>query len=212
MNKYILIDYGINNLYSVQRMMQTLNVQVTITSDADQIRKADKIILPGVGAFSRAMTELKARNLDDALEDYVDSGKPLLGICLGMQLLFSESEEFGTHKGFNFVEGKVVKFKTPILNERYKIPQMNWNEIRPHKNAKWESSLLDNITPNSHFYFVHSYVCYPQQEQNYIAETRYGNDTFCSVVNKDNVWGCQFHPEKSAANGINIFKNFIEKI
>jgi glutamine amidotransferase len=210
--KYILIDYGSNNLFSVKRMLNSLGIKVDISSDPDVIIKADKIILPGVGAFAMAMEKLQSLHIDDAIKEVVSSGKPLLGICLGMQLLFSESEEFGLHKGLDVIPGKVKRFRDPEPGKLFKIPQMNWNAISPKEDRSWNNSLLHKINPGSSFYFVHSFVCEPDSKETFIAETHYGRNHFCSVANKDNTWGCQFHPEKSSLNGIQLFKNFIEKI
>jgi glutamine amidotransferase len=206
-----IIDYGMGNLFSIQSVFHKLGVNVNVSSEPDVISASDKLILPGVGAFQKAMEELKNRNHIEAINQYVATGKPLMGICLGMQLLFSQSEEFGLEQGLNLIPGKVIRFQKNE-NDEFKIPQIGWNSINHPKNnsRNWDNTILKDISNGTKLYFVHSYICYPDNKDHFLAETTYGNDSFCSVVNKDNIWGCQSHPEKSGNDGIRIYKNFID--
>ena len=217
--KITIVDYGMGNLFSIERAINYLGARAEITSDILKIANANKIILPGVGAFGKAMDELKERKIIDVIYEFVGSKKPLLGICLGMQLLLSESFEFGQHKGLGLIKGKVIRLKEPQPDEvHFKIPQIGWNKIEPAKShasseerqkGHWRNTILQGIKPGSFFYFVHSYICVPENAEYSIAESTYGKDIYCSVINKDNVWGCQFHPEKSGEVGLEIYKNFL---
>ena len=199
-----ILNYNIGNLSSVRNAIQNLgNTKVDIINNADSIAKYDKIILPGVGAFENAMQYLKLNNMDEAIKLFIKSGKPLLGICLGMQLLFDKSYEFGEHLGLGIISGEVVKFQDKNL----KIPHMGWNTI----NIKQNSKLLKNIKNNEYFYFVHSYYVRAKYEDNILA-TCYYNQEFSAVVQKDNIFGIQPHPEKSSSAGLEILNNFILEI
>jgi len=200
-----IVDYGIGNVRSIINAFRKNNVEPILTNDKDTILKADGVVLPGVGAFAHGMENLYKFSLVDTLKLYVDTNKPLLGICLGMQMLLEESEEFGKTKGLGFIKGKVIKM--PIRNE--KLPHVSWNEIKP-KSIKWNDTILDNIEYNSDMYFVHSYVAMPQDDNDVLAITEYDRYNFCSVLKKDNIYGCQFHPEKSGEIGLKVIKNFIK--
>ena len=196
-----ILNYNIGNLSSVRNAIQNLgNTKVDIINNADSIAKYDKIILPGVGAFENAMQYLKLNNMDEAIKLFIKSGKPLLGICLGMQLLFDKSYEFGEHLGLGVISGEVVKFQDKNL----KIPHMGWNTI----NIKQNSKLLKNIKNNEYLYFVHSYYVKAKYKENILAICNYGED-FSAIVQKDNVFGIQSHPEKSSSSGLKILNNFI---
>ena len=199
-----LINYNMGNLRSVSNAFQTLGVDVDIVSDADAIAQYDKIILPGVGAFKDAMTCLNERGMVEALHAFVDTGKPLLGICLGMQLLFQSSEEFGQTQGLGLIEGKVVKFDSTKFSQRLKIPHMGWNELIVTK----DTPLFRGMPEQFYLYFVHSFHASCDEEY-IIGKTIYGYE-FPSAVQKGNVYGFQPHPEKSHANGLKILKNFVE--
>ncbi len=196
-----ILNYNIGNLSSVRNAIQNLgNTKVDIVSDADSIKQYDKVILPGVGAFENAMQHLRSHHIDEALMLFIKSGKPLLGICLGMQLLFDKSYEFGEHLGLGVISGEVVKFQDKNL----KIPHMGWNTI----NIKQNSKLLKNIKNNEYLYFVHSYYVKAKYKENILAICNYGED-FSAIVQKDNVFGIQSHPEKSSSSGLKILNNFI---
>lgn len=193
-----IIDYGMGNLRSVQKGMEKVGYPASILKSSASLFDFDGIILPGVGAFGDAVNNLKSLGLFDVLVEYAHSGGTLLGICLGMQLLFEVSEEHGYHKGLGIIPGKVVR-----LSDVVKVPHMGWNVLRIQK----ENPLLYGIENGARFYFVHSYRCVPEDESNIIALTPYGED-FVSVVAKNNIMGLQFHPEKSSSLGLRILFNF----
>ena len=199
-----LIDYNMGNLRSVTNAFEKLGVTIQTVKNADEVSSFDKIILPGVGAFKDAMTCLKERELDKAVHAFAKTGKPLLGICLGMQLLFESSEEFGQSEGLGLIEGSVVRFDSRKFSQHLKIPHMGWNELHVHQNTP----LFKGMPSSFYLYFVHSFhVQCP--EEFIIGKTTYGYE-FASAVQKNNVYGFQPHPEKSHANGLAILKNFVE--
>jgi len=196
-----IVDYNMGNLASVRNAFKKINAEAEVVSKPEKIKNYDKLILPGVGAFGDAVEHLKTSGLDEAITEFVKSGKYLLGVCLGMQLLFEKSYEFGEHEGFGFIEGEVVKFDKEKA-KNHKIPHMGWNKLF-HKN----SPLFEGLD-NPYLYFVHSYhvVC---DDKYAIGKTIYGYE-FVSAVNKDNIFGFQPHPEKSHNAGLKILKNFVE--
>ncbi|MCT7505214.1 imidazole glycerol phosphate synthase subunit HisH [Aliarcobacter cryaerophilus] len=196
-----IIDYNMGNLASVYNACSKFTKDLKIVKNADDLKNLDKIILPGVGAYKDAMQHLEDSGLKDAILDFANSKKPLLGICLGMQLLFESSEEFGYTKGLGLIEGKVVKFDKSKMSSDLKIPHMGWNKI-----VNKDNPLFKNLQ-NPYLYFVHSYHVVTDDKYT-IATTNYGYD-FVSAVNKDNIFGFQPHPEKSHNNGLKILENFI---
>jgi len=196
-----IVDYNMGNLASVKNAFKKIGADAEVVKDADKIKNYDKLILPGVGAFGDAMEHLKEYNMDDAIKEFVKSGKYLLGVCLGMQLLFESSEEFGDHKGLGLIEGEVVYFDKEKV-KGHKIPHMGWNKL-----FNKESILFEGLD-NPYLYFVHSLhvVC---EDKYAIGKTIYGYE-FVSAVNKDNVYGFQPHPEKSHNEGLKILKNFVK--
>ena len=197
-----IIDYGMGNLKSVKRKMDRIGVNSIITSDPEEIKKSDRIILPGVGHFAKAVSEIKSRELWDLLSEQVlIKKKPVLGICLGMQLMAKHSEE-GDSEGFGWIDANVVRFKVSD-SVRYKIPHMGWNTIKEIK----ESTLFEMINFNSEFYFVHSYHIKCDDPNNILAETIY-DYSFTSVIQAGNIFGVQFHPEKSHDAGEVMLRNF----
>lgn len=198
----LLIDAGTGNLHSVFHTLLIITDQIVISDQPEDIVKAERIILPGVGAFSGFMQGLKRKNLIEPIQEFIVKGNPLLGICVGMQALFDNSEENGIHPGLGIISGSVMKFEG--LGE-LKIPHTGWNQLWHHN----QSPLLSSIKPGDYVYFNHSYFCLPNNQTNITATTDYGID-FCSVVSKDNIYGVQFHPEKSQKIGIQLLKNFIE--
>ncbi len=198
-----IIDYGAGNLHSVQKAIEFVGGQALITSDAGQILAASKAILPGVGAFKDGMDGLNKNNLVPVIKEFAASGKPLLGICLGMQLLFEEGHEHGIHKGLSLLPGRVLEFESDTL----KIPQIGWNTLQ----LSMDSPLISEIPADSYVYFNHGYYCQPEIAAHSLANTDYGVE-FTSVVKSKNIYGVQFHPEKSQKIGLQILRNFVEKI
>lgn len=203
-----IVDYGVGNLHSLVKALSCFGQNVFITEDADEIRTADAVILPGVGSFRSGMEGLKIRDLVNVVKDFSKTGKPILGICLGAQLLMSEGYEFGKLKGLNIIPGKVV----PFGKIKEKVPHIGWNEIYPVAKMGWNKTLLQSIKSNADVYFVHSYVFKPRNRKSVLALTKYGNFEFCSAIKKGNIYGCQFHPEKSGKMGLEIIQNFVDLI
>ena len=197
-----IIDYDAGNLRSVEKALQYLGKEVIVTRDPKLIRQADKVILPGVGAFGDAMTKLKEYQLDTLIKETADSGKPFLGICLGLQLLFEESEESPGVKGLGILKGKIKRIPE---KEGLKVPHIGWNSLQLEHNGR----LFRNIPENSYVYFVHSYYLEAQDPEIVKASTEYGVHIHASVE-KNNLFACQFHPEKSSIAGLQILKNFAE--
>ncbi len=196
-----IIDYGIGNLHSVLNAFKTIGYDACVTSDKDVILSADKVVLPGVGAFGDAMDTFKERGFVPVIDELIKKGTPLLGICVGMQMLFDESEEYGIHKGLGLLKGRIIKFNDKNL----KIPQIGWNNLDITK----DNPLLKGIKNGSYVYFVHSYRLADANYDDVIAYAEYGIKYGCAV-NKGNVYGVQFHPEKSGDVGLQILKNFGE--
>ena len=202
-----IIDYKMSNLFSVQAACEKVGLSSTITSEKNEILDAKVAILPGVGAFGEAMKYLSDLNLDDTIFQFVDSGKPFVGICLGLQLLFDCSEEFGNYSGLGLIKGKVKKFKFHSLNStKYPVPQIGWNKIS-RNGSSWDKTLLCNNANGDFMYFVHSFYVEPEDEQVILSTTTYGDQEYCSAIQYNNIFATQFHPEKSGEIGINIYKN-----
>lgn len=203
-----IIDYGMGNLFSVQHACEHVGLRAVITSSKDAVLESDAVILPGVGAFGDAMATLRRRDLVSVLRDTASSGKPLVGICLGMQLLMSESEEFGHHEGLGIIQGDVVRLEPSVARGRaLKVPQVGWNRIVPAVGVTWTDSLLEGITEGAFLYFVHSFYPRPVDQQVECSLTTYGTTTFCSSLCHGNVFACQFHPERSGDRGLQIYRN-----
>jgi len=207
-----IIDYKMSNLFSVQAACEKVGLSSVITSDNNEILDAKICILPGVGAFGEAMKYLRESKLDNAIHGFVETGKPFLGICLGLQLLFDSSEEFGDCSGLGLIKGKVKKFKFHSDNStKYPVPQIGWNKINK-TNGSWDDSLLRNNTNGDFMYFVHSYFVEPQMKNIILSSTIYGNTEYCSSIQQNNIFACQFHPEKSAVKGQLIYRNMLKII
>jgi glutamine amidotransferase len=197
-----VIDYGLGNLRSVGKALEVIGTEAEVSNNPEKIAGAKAIVLPGVGAFQRGMENLERLNILPSLFKAIRDGKPFLGICLGLQLLFTESEEHGIHKGMDIIKGRVKRFDSDL-----KVPHMGWNKVKLKiKNEKLK--IFENIPDESYFYFVHTYYVEPEDKEAIVATTDYGQD-FVSVLNKDNVWGVQFHPEKSAGIGLKLLENFL---
>lgn len=203
-----IIDYGMGNLFSVQQACEHVGLRAVITSSKDAVLASEAVILPGVGAFSDAMATLQRLDLVSVLRDIAASGKPMVGICLGMQLLMSESEEFGRHHGLDIIHGDVVRLKPSIARGRtLKVPQVGWNRIVPAAGAGWNDSLMDGLRDGEFLYFVHSFYARPVDPQVQLSTTTYGPMAFCSSVHRGSVFACQFHPERSGDRGLQIYRN-----
>ena len=198
-----IVDYGVGNLFSLKCSLQAIGAEVTVTGDAQQLKKADKLILPGVGAFEDAAKKLRDTGLDTVIKEEAARGKPILGICLGMQLLFEKSYEYGEHPGLGLIPGSVVPMEG-FLPKELKIPHIGWNALRMKKS----SPLFRYIGEGDCVYFVHSYFA-AHCEDFVIADTEYGQ-WLTAAVQRENVFGCQFHPEKSGTVGLNILRAFAE--
>lgn len=196
-----LIDYGFGNLRSVEKALEHAGATVTVTADPVVVRRAQKLVLPGVGAFGAGMAALHARGLREPVLAAAAAGVPLLGICLGMQLLFERSEEMGEHEGLGLLPGSVVRFQ----GEGLKVPHMGWNELEPRA----AHPLLAGIPAGAHAYFVHSYTCQPAISGDLIATADYGGPV-AAVAGRANIAGLQFHPEKSQRTGLRILRNFLD--
>ena len=200
-----IIDYGSGNIQAIKNIYKTLKIECKFVSEPNQLTGVDKIILPGVGAFDEAMTQLNKSGLREVLDSMVLEKKvPVLGVCVGMQIMASSSDE-GSLDGLGWFDAKVKLFDESIFNRKPKLPHMGWNEILPKK----EDPILTSIDFEKGYYFLHSYYFECHDEKDVLATTNYG-DIFHCAINKDNMYGFQFHPEKSHSNGINLFKNFAE--
>jgi glutamine amidotransferase len=199
-----IVDYQVVNLRSIQKAFEQLGARVEVTSDPDRIRRADRVVLPGVGAFRAGMDQLARLGLEPVIREVIDAGTPFLGICLGMQLLMTESEEFGRHRGLNVIPGRVVRFpaEAPDMTG-LKVPHMGWNAVSIRRRIE----ALTGIPDKGYFYFVHSYYVVPDDSQVVAGETAYGV-RFASVLAWRNVLACQFHPEKSQALGLSLLRRF----
>ena len=198
-----IIDYGMGNLFSVSQALERLQVDYFISEKESELKKADALILPGVGAFKDAMAILNETGLASMIREYVGTGKPLLGICLGMQLLFEESEENGIHTGLSLLPGRVVRFSGKTeSDDAYKVPHMGWNRLQWVNPSPITANLEEDYA-----YFVHSYYVVTNQPENVIAKASYYEDV-PAVVGKENVFGMQFHPEKSSQLGVELLRNF----
>ncbi len=198
-----IVDYNMGNLASVKNAFSLLGEEVIVESDPAKLKDYDKLILPGVGAFGDAMEHLQVRGMDEAVKAYAQSGNYMLGICLGMQLLFDSSEEFGSNEGLGLIKGKIVGFDTSKFSHDLKVPHMGWNRMFTQ-----EHPLFEGMDSEHYLYFVHSFHAVCENEKNSLGETEYGY-RFSSCVQNGNILGIQPHPEKSHKNGLAILKNFI---
>jgi glutamine amidotransferase len=207
----VIIDYGLGNLLSVQRALEYCGAKVEITADAVKISNASRVILPGVGAFAVGMNALHQRNLINVVRNVALNNTPLLGICLGMQMLLEQSEEFGITPGLGLIPGRVVA--VPVAGEdgrSQKIPHIGWSGLVPSSGRRnWNHKCLNNVTPGDAAYFVHSFMAIPANSDNCIADTFYGGVKVAAIIGGGNILGCQFHPEKSGEVGLSILRQFI---
>ncbi|MDB0047977.1 imidazole glycerol phosphate synthase subunit HisH [Burkholderiaceae bacterium] len=205
-----VIDYGVGNLLSVRRGLERCGATVTVSSNPDEILAATRVVLPGVGAFADAMTELCRRGLDAVVREVGTRGTPLMGICLGMQMLLDASDEFGETAGLGLIPGRVVSIPVATVDgQMQKIPHIGWNSlVLPQGRANWQSTVLQDIKFGEAAYFVHSFMASPNDTSHRIADCLYGGELVSAVIGRGNIVGCQFHPEKSGEVGLKILKRF----
>lgn len=208
-----IVDYGLCNLFSVRQACLHVGLSPVVTQDPETVLAAAGVILPGVGAFGEAMANLDRLGLTQALREAAGRGTPLMGICLGMQLLLSESEEFGLHPGLGLIPGRVVRF-TPSQGGAVRVPQIGWNTVHPGPAGleRWARSPLRGVRDGDFMYFVHSYYALPERDEVVLATTEYGGRVYCSAILQDNVFATQFHPEKSAGKGIAIYRAWAQSL
>ena len=216
-----VIEYGLGNIFSIKHACEHFGLRAEVTSDKAVIAAAKAVILPGVGAFGDAMKALRSLDLVAPLKDFAASGKPLVGICLGQQLLFSRSHEFGLHEGLGFIEGDVIRFDAPRLNgKELKVPHVSWCAVHaPGSDAadgespsQWDGTLLQGVNQGDEMYFVHSFYTVPKDASVATTLSRYGETEFCSGVKKGNVAGFQFHPERSGEVGMKVYHNLAKQL
>ncbi len=207
----VVVDYGLGNLLSVRRGLESAGATVTVSSDPETVLSAPRVVLPGVGAFARGMQELSAHGLDQVVQAVARKGTPLLGICLGMQMLFETSEEFGQTVGLGLIPGRVVAVRpADAAGHALKVPHIGWNALTLSAGrSSWAGTMLADIVPGAACYFVHSFMGEPSDPMDRVADCEYGDHLICAAVQRDNVQGCQFHPEKSGPVGLQILKRFV---
>ena len=209
--KIAVIDYRMSNMFSIKNALEILGFKVEVTSDRSTILSCDGAILPGVGSFPEAMRHIKEFELDVSINDFIDSGKPFLGICLGFQLLFNKSVEIEDTFGLGIISGEVKDFS--LLNDKIRVPHVGWNNVK----KKQMTNIINNLDPlkkfneEEYFYFVHSYYVEPKDNNDIYTTTEYGGINFCSSILKENIFACQFHPEKSGEKGILILSEIFNK-
>ena len=206
-----VVDYGLGNLFSVGHALEHVGASVVVADSPALIKSAQYLVLPGVGSFSNGMAGLEQRGLVEPLQEYARCGRPFLGICLGMQMMFEVSEEFGLHRGLGLIPGRVVPISPTGKDGRpHKIPHIGWNElVVPGNSHRWEGTLLSGITSSSPVYFVHSFTAVPSREEHRLADCYYDGCLISAAVGLGNMYGCQFHPEKSGPVGLRMLANFI---
>ena len=207
MSKIIIVDFQLGNLFSVKQACEIVGLKAKISSETDEILNADGLILPGVGAFNNAMENLKKLKLDTAIKHKVENGTPIFGICLGLQLLFTKSEEFGSSNGLDLISGVIKRFPEKFEERRILVPHISWNTIYK-SNLSWQTTALTKIKENDFMYFIHSYFVKPTNSSVILTLTNYDSIEFCSSIQHKNIFATQFHPEKSGDKGISIYKNW----
>lgn len=209
MNRTIsIIDYGMSNLLSITRAFEHVGAKVEMVYTPEEVLESDYLVLPGVGAFPDGMEHLNSRHLSPAIREFAKSGKPLLGICLGMQMLLSKGHEHHMTEGLDIIAGEVLPL--PKEMKGFKVPNINWHSVFSPVQGRWENTILDGTEEETCFYFVHSYYAQPKNESDVLALSRFGTLNFAAAVKKDNVVGTQFHPEKSGEKGLQLLKRFTE--
>lgn len=210
--KVSIIDYGLGNLFSVKQACETVGLEASITASPEDVLNSDMVILPGVGAYGIAMENLEKAKLIPALKEFVTTGKPFVGICLGMQLMLTGSVEFGQYKGLNLIPGKTRKFESKSIDDEYfAVPQIQWNQLKRSNNID-KNDFFNFLNNGDYMYFVHSYFCVPEIKSTIITTTSYAGEEYPSIIQYNNCIGIQFHPEKSGLNGIKIYKKLKQLI
>jgi len=205
--KISIVDYGVGNLHSLVKAFKQYGTNVIITEETGEIKSSDAVVLPGVGSFSAGMEGLGMRKLADTIREYAQSDKPMLGICLGAQILLTKGYEFGIWDGLDIIKGEVLPF--PKIEQGFKMPHIGWNKIYAPEGNSWSKTILNSTGESEYVYFIHSYFLKPNNAEDVLSMTSYGGFEFCSAVKKGNIYGCQFHPEKSGEVGLNIIKEFV---
>lgn len=217
----VLVDYGLGNVGSLARALRALGVEPLISSRPEDVARASHLLLPGDGAFGYGMEQLRARGLVAPLAAYVESGRPFLGICVGMQLLMTEGLEFGRHAGLGLVPGRVVPFPPESgAGVRFKVPHVGWNRLTPAGEdappgaapESWRGTILEDVRAGDSVYFIHSFLTVPDDPGRWLAWAEYGGQPICAALHRGNVWGCQFHPEKSGPVGLRILRAFLQQM
>lgn len=201
-----VVDYGVGNLHSVVKALRHEQGEVRVVTDPGELTGADRLVIPGVGAFPDGAAGLKRGGLHDALLQFAATGRPMLGICLGMQLLLGESEEYGTHRGLGIIPGRVVEIER---RPNRKVPHIGWTAVAPPERGSWSDSLLDGVEPGTMFYFVHSFTAVPTEHADRLADADYAGARISAAIRRDNITGLQFHPEKSGPIGLRLIDRFL---
>ena len=212
-SEVVIIDYKLGNLFSIKQAIQKFGVNAVVTNELDVINSAKAIVLPGVGAFGHAMNQLRRSRLDEALVSAANKGVPLFGICLGMQLLCSQSEEYGEHKGLGIIPGTVKKFPSKDSSgNKVRVPSIGWRTLIPNPINNWDNSPFSQLNPEDDLYFVHSYHVAPDNPESILAESIYSEKKYCAAIKYQNIFSTQFHPEKSGKVGLQIIKNWLDSL
>ncbi|MFT4848161.1 MAG: glutamine amidotransferase [Sediminicola sp.] len=206
--KVVIIDYQLGNLFSVKQACDAVGINAELSHDKEAIASADAIILPGVGAFKEAMENLSKLELVSSLREFASTMKPVFGVCLGQQLLFTESEEFENCYGLDLIPGVIKRFDNLNASPKFKVPQIGWNQIEVPNKREWDNTPLQSLNAKEFMYFVHSYYVKPENDDVVCSNTNYGNVSYCSSVLHSNIFSTQFHPEKSGEKGLTIYKNW----
>jgi glutamine amidotransferase len=210
MSQVTVVDFGAGNLLSVCRALRHIGADVALADRPEAVSEAERLVLPGVGAFGACMAGLKRHGLDEAVKAFAATGRPFLGICVGLQMLFDESEEFGSHAGLGLIPGRVLRIPAQgSAGQAHKVPHIGWAALLPASKAAWQGTPLARTPPGASAYFVHSYAGHPAISAHRLAECDYDGLALLAAARKDNITGCQFHPEKSGPLGLGILQDFI---
>ena len=207
----LVVDYGVGNLLSVRRALEACGATVTMSKDPAEIAAADRLLVPGVGAFGNCVDKLRSHGLIEPIKAFADSGRPLLGICVGMQMLLDHSEEFGRHQGLGLMAGRVAPVPpTDEEGQPHKIPHIGWNPLlSPNNGCDWQGTILQDLNGGEEVYFVHSFAALPEDPADRLADCHYGGHPIAAAIGRELVFGCQFHPEKSGPVGLRILSRFL---